>query len=106
MEGKIQWFTATMRHNLDVLKGVKVSKEHGDARKAICDTCENKQKRVFSDVCSLCNCPLSIKPYFLNHILSAVNLSVERDENDRTRVICPHPKGNKWEEIDKVFLEN
>jgi hypothetical protein len=101
---KIDWLTEQMRHNLETLKGVKVTREHGDARRKICNNCEFKSKVFFSDTCGLCKCPLSIKPYFLNHIFSAANIMVQRDEENKTRVICPHKEGNKWEQIDTEFL--
>lgn len=91
-------------HNLVNLLGAPVSNEQAQERIEVCNSCEYKAVGIFGDKCSICSCPLNVKPFFESHILSAINITAERDENDRTKVICPYPNKNKWDEIDKKYL--
>lgn len=78
-----------------------VSKGNARARVAICNGCEyakdlaDKIPMVKIRGCGICGCPFSTKPKFAWHFsLSAGHL---------IKTECPHPDGNKWAEVDKVY---
>jgi hypothetical protein len=99
----VAFLTKQFKHNIDKLGGVKVPVEQAEARIEVCESCDEISRGFFYDSCGLCKCPLVVKPYFESHLLSALNITVVQDEEDRKKVICPHPSGNKWAIIDNNF---
>lgn len=82
--------------------GKAATKEHGDARLKVCKTLNNGQPCEFSGMvpvvpkvqvegCTKCGCFFATKPYMVTNFLGEV-------------IKCPHPDGNKWDEVDKFFL--
>lgn len=108
-----------------IAKGGKlVSDQHAAARKAICAACpkagkvriELKMLTVEAEGCTQCGCPFATKPHIdiivrdakkaEGAILTAgeiLRTQTGMTDTRKEKVICPHPEGNKWAEIDEIF---
>jgi len=67
-----------------------------EARLKECEKCEYAGKvrplpKLELRGCTLCGCPFITKPFMLEFLGNPT--------------ACPHPEGNKWEEVDTYFLE-
>jgi hypothetical protein len=74
------------------LGGVKVEKEHGEAREKICKACDYTEGPDMMKRCKACNCFISIMPHFESHVLKGGE-----------KVECGHPEEDKWKEINELF---
>ena len=81
--------------------GSLVKKEHYNARKKICNACEMQVMvepvpMLILPGCGICKCPTLTKPRCLTHY--------SQEAGEVIKTVCPHPDGNKWEEVDEQFL--
>lgn len=91
--------------------GELVSEEHFEARASFCKT-KNAGKPCeyfgpvfpggveFSEGCQACGCPMATKAR-MKTITDPVFAAVFQGGN--AEIICKHPSGNLWEDIDKNF---
>jgi hypothetical protein len=76
--------------------GNLLTREHYEARREVCRGCEYEGQveplpDLFMEGCTECGCPFKTKAYFDTWKVSG------------KKIKCPHPDGNKWENVDNNF---
>lgn len=80
-----------------IRKGGKATTEHhGNQRVKACAGCEyagnvTPLPGATYIGCQHCGCPFATKAYMLNLLFK--------------KSACPHPKGSRWQKIDKIFQQ-
>jgi hypothetical protein len=83
--------------------GKRAPQRLGEARVKICRSCPHRGTveplpGLKMEGCAICGCPLSTKPFMLTRP------GIENGKPAMIKITCPHPEGNKWEGLDKEFL--
>ena len=79
--------------------GVLTTEQNYLERLKICGSCPYKGKvqplpTMELDGCTLCGCPFETKAKMKKDFSTEKGFYI---------ITCPHPDGNKWEEVDKKF---
>lgn len=77
--------------------GGHVDQEQFVARLNKCSGCKfagtvNPLPLLYANGCTICGCPFATKPATYKHC--------SLDSGKKVLTTCPHPDGNKWEEVD------
>jgi len=81
---------------------ILVAGENAVERKEVCKKCTHATDltgvipMIKIMGCGICKCPFSTKPHFKKHFSIKMGSVIKTE--------CPHPDGNKWEEVDRKFL--
>lgn len=88
-----------------------VSPEHEKARRDICKGCDLLEMVTLPPVpwigpiqvpgCGGCKCPIKTKPKAVKYRNFKDGKPLEIKTN-----ICPHPDGNKWEDVDNKYFSS
>lgn len=105
--------------------GKSATPEHAAARKKICDSCPlfgvvEPVPGLKMNGCTQCGCPSATKPHMITlmraidkdgqsfTVSEMVELKMKKilgsTEKIEQKIKCPHPDGNKWENVDRQFL--
>lgn len=82
--------------------GETVSEEQHQERLKICKGCDKAGKvnplpLIWIEGCTECGCPFRTK------LKTKTHCELKNGVIQKVTTTCPHPKGNKWAEVDQKF---